>query len=177
MASVFPPELLDAIERLPARPLEATVWRHTFGDNDPEQANTGGARWNPRGVDALYASLERDIAIAEGDFRVQLEPLRPRAKRVVHGMRARLASVVDLTDDATLASVGLSRADLADLRMEKTRAVGGAAEWLGRDGMLVPSLRAKGTNLVIFPKQMTPDCLFERESSEVIFQPQPVKEG
>lgn len=175
MASVFPPDLLDAIDRLPARPIDANVWRHTFGDNDPEQANTGGARWNPRGVEALYASLDRETAIAEGDFRVQLEPLRPRAKRVVHRMRARLENVVDLTDEAALASVGLTMTDLADLRMEKTRAVGGAAEWLGRDGLLVPSLRSEGKNLVIFPNQMAPDGLFERESSEVIFVPEAAK--
>jgi RES domain-containing protein len=171
VASVFPPDLLDAIERLPTRALDADVWRHTFGDNDPGQANTGGARWNPRGVDALYASLERETAIAEGDYRVQLEPLRPRTKRVVHRVRVRLKNVVDLANETALATVGLTPADLGDLRMEKTRAVGGAAEWLGRDGILVPSLRADGANLVIFPNQMEADGLFEPISAEVIVDP------
>jgi RES domain-containing protein len=82
--------LLDAVAALPTTKFESQAWRHMFGDNPPELANTGGARWNPAGVDALYASLDRETAIAEGDFRVQLEPNRPRAKRTVYRLSVRL---------------------------------------------------------------------------------------
>jgi RES domain-containing protein len=164
--------LLDAVAALPTTKFEGQAWRHMFGDNPPELANTGGARWNPAGVDALYASLERETAIAEGDFRVQLEPIRPRAKRTVYRLSVRLAAVVDLTNPAVRLGLGLTDADLADLAMTKTAAVGGAVEWLGYDGVLVPSIRTDGVNLVIFPNRMEErDGRFDRIDAEVIFDP------
>lgn len=164
--------LLDAVAVLPTATFEGRVWRHMFGDNPPELANTGGARWNPAGVDAVYTSIERETAIAEGDYRVQLEPIRPRAKRTVYQMRVRLAAVVDLTDAAVRHRLGLVDADLADMSMVKTAAVGGAVEWLGYDGMLVPSIRGNGANLVIFPNRMEErDGRLDRVDSEVIFDP------
>lgn len=169
--AVFDPDLLDAIEGLGASDLHRHVWRHTFGDYGPEQANTGGARWNPRGVDAIYASLERDTAIAEGTFRLELEPLRPRAKRTVYSLNVTLASVVDLREPGALAVVGVTHADLVDFGMRKTQLVGGAVEWLGHDGLLVPSARAPGDNLVIFPNQMEADGAITRAGAEVIFDP------
>ncbi len=165
-------DLLDAIAALPVIGFDGGTWRHMFGDNPPELANTGGARWNPPGVDAIYSSLERETAIAEGDYRLQLEPIRPRAKRTVYRLTVRLASVVDLRSPEVRRRLGLSDADLADLTMSKTSAVGGAVEWLGHDGMLVPSMRAEGTNLVIFPNRMEErDGRLDRIDSDVIFEP------
>jgi RES domain-containing protein len=164
-------DLLDAIAALPTIEFEGVTWRHMFGDNPPELANTGGARWNPQGVDAIYASLERETAIAEGEYRVELEPIRPRAKRTVYRLSVRLASVVDLTDPEVRRRLGLDYADLADPDMAKTSAVGGAVEWLGHDGMLVPSIRADGTNLVIFPNRMEErNGRLDRVDSELIFE-------
>lgn len=169
---MFDEQLLESVARLPAGSLETVVWRHTFGDNDPQRANIGGARWNPRGVDAIYASLERQTSIAEGEYRVQLEPLRPRIRRSVHKMEVRLARVLDLTGKPSLDAVGLTRQDLASTDMERTQAVGWAAERLGCDGLLVPSVRGEGgTNLVIFPNRMEPSGLLDTVLTETIFEP------
>lgn len=138
-----------------------------FADYPPELANTGGARWNPPGVDAIYASLERETALAEGEHRLQAEPIRPRAKRTLYVLHVRLAAVIDLRDDLARHKLGLSEEDLADNDMARTAQVGGAVEWLGSDGLLVPSVRALGTNLVIYPNRME-DGLLDREGSEVI---------
>jgi hypothetical protein len=46
--------------------------------------------------------------------------------------------------------------------------VGGAIAWLGRDGLLVPSARADGVNLVIFPNQQKAEYEFRVVASEVI---------
>jgi len=56
-----------------------SVWRHAFADDPPDKANGRGARWNPPGTDALYASLERDTAIAEAEHQMAMQPARPRA--------------------------------------------------------------------------------------------------
>jgi hypothetical protein len=44
--------------------------------------------------------------------------------------------------------------------------VGGAAEWIGHDGILVPSARAEGVNLVIFPNRKKPEFRFDVIDSE-----------
>jgi hypothetical protein len=41
---------------------------------------------------------------------------------------------------------------------ERCQAIGGGAAWLHRDGLLVPSARASGWNLVAFVDQMDPDA-------------------
>ena len=44
----------------------------------------------------------------------------------------------------------------------------GAIAWLGNDGLLVPSARADGVNLVIFPNQQRADYEFRVLTSEAI---------
>ena len=83
-------------------------------------------------------------------------------------MRASLRSVLDLSDPNALAEVGLPLRSLADMDMSRCQLVGGAAEWLSHDGLLVPSARAKGTNLVIFPNRSDPESELEVVTSEVI---------
>jgi hypothetical protein len=41
------------------------------------------------------------------------------------------------------------------------RQLGGAAHWLERDGLLLPSARSSATNLVTFPATRSPDARFE----------------
>lgn len=168
----FDQELLDAIAALRPITFEGTVWRHMFGDNPPELANTGGARWNPPGVDAIYTSLERGTAIAEGDYRLGIESIRPRVKRTVYQMNVSLASVVDLADAIARRRVGLAEADLSAPGMAKTSIVGGAVDWLGHDGLLVRSVRADGVNLVVFPNRMEERSgRLTRGEMQVIYEP------
>src|SRR4051812_5642297 len=108
------PELLNALEASPSGKLDTTAWRHMFGNHPPDQENTRGARWNPPGVAAIYLSLERHGAIAEGDHAIAVQPLRPRARRVVYEIALTLENVIDLGDQEVLASIGLTESDLAD---------------------------------------------------------------
>jgi len=103
------PELLDALQRAPAGPLETAAWGHMFGMRPPDLENTGGARWNPPGVAAIYLSLARHGAIAEGDHTIAVQPFRPRARRFVYCIELTLANVLDLSDAAVLQRVGLAR--------------------------------------------------------------------
>jgi RES domain-containing protein len=52
-----------------------------FGDYPPDAENTRGARWNPPGVAAIYTSLARDGALAEAEYQIAVQPIRPRARR------------------------------------------------------------------------------------------------
>jgi RES domain-containing protein len=158
--------LLNALEAAPSGSLEVAAWRHAFGKHPPDQENTRGARWNPPGVAAIYLSLERDGAIAEGDHAVAIQPLRPRAPRFLYEISVTLGNVVDLGRPDVLANVGLSEADVADDDLTACQEVGGAAEWLGHDGVVVPSARSAAHNLVIFPSQRTAEANFDAQPGE-----------
>ncbi len=159
---------LTALEELPTREWRGRVWRHMFNEYAPERINTGGARWNPPGVGAIYAALERETAIAEGDHMIHVQPRRIFRRRVLYELAVEVDQVVDLTDPASLASVGLTMADIASDDFTACQRIGGAIAWLGHGGILVPSARRDGDNMVIL---IGPggDAEIERVSQEILF--------
>ena len=162
---IYEPALLDQLEEFGGQEWEGTVYRHMFGSYSPARMNTLGARWNPREVAALYASLERKTVLAEADYRISLEPFRPKARRTLYRISVRLRRVVDLRDPADLALVGITDVELVADDFTSCQKVGGAAQLLGNDGLLVPSARADGVNLVIYPND---DYEFDVIDSEEI---------
>lgn len=83
-------------------------------------------------------------------------------------MDIKLSSVLDITDPATLARVGLQSQSLADTDWSQCQRVGGATEWLGHDGLLIPSVRSEGTNLIIYPNKHDLAKALKIISTEVI---------
>lgn len=145
------PDRLISERLAEVEPVEWTgdVWRHTLAGYPPDRRNVHGARWNPPGVEALYVSLERDTAIAEGDYLIASQPLRPAAKRTVHRLRISLSALVDLTDPVLLEALGVDQDALTSDDHRACQAVGAAAVFLHLDGILVPSARHPGANIVI----------------------------
>jgi RES domain-containing protein len=143
--------LLDALSTLAASEWEGVVYRHMFGSIPPERENQLGARWNPPEVPAMYCSLERQTAIAEGDFQIAAQPLRPKATRRVHRIQVSLTSVVQLTDWKVLEHLGVVQASFDSVEPPRCKEIGGALAYLGHDGILVPSARCSGINLIIYP--------------------------
>jgi RES domain-containing protein len=139
-----------------------------FGDYPPDRENQRGARWNPPETPAIYTSLTRDVALAEAEFQMSLQPIRSAARRTIYTIHVVLASVIDLSDPRSLVALGLSDSDLRALDHRSCQQVGGAIEWMGNDGLLVPSARANGINLVIFPNQQKGDYEFRIAEVEVL---------
>lgn len=119
------PRLLETLARLEPTSWSGRVWRHTFADNPPDKANGRGARWNPPGADALYASLERDTALAEAEHQMASQPIRPKAKRTIHQLDFELSSVLDLTDPVLLEGLGVDTAALSRVDFTACQVVGG----------------------------------------------------
>jgi RES domain-containing protein len=165
---IYDRELLERLDQFRPKPWCGEVFRHMFGDYPPERENQRGARWNPPETPAIYASLSRVVALVEAEFHIGLQPIRPRAKRTVYRVSVVLASVVDLSDRDQLVELGILERDLTSLDHRACQNVGGAVEWLGNDGLLVPSARADGVNLVIFPNQQKSDYEFRVIGSDVI---------
>jgi RES domain-containing protein len=76
--------------------------------------------------------------------------------------------VIDLTGKRDLTNLGLSNTDLAGDDHAACQLFGGAVEWLGHDGLLVPSARATGTNLVIFPNKQQAGYQFNIVDREIL---------
>ena len=160
--------LVETLESLGSSVWQGFIYRHMFAEYDPLLENRRGARWNPPEVPAIYACLERDTVVAEAEYQIKLQSFMPRARRTIYTMSATLRSVVNLCEPGALGQVGLDLQSLADVDWSRCQLVGGAAEWLGHDGLLVPSARAKGTNLVIFPNRRNPADELEIVDSDVI---------
>ena len=153
-------------------PWRGQVYRHMFASYPPDRENRLGARWNPPDVPAIYTSLSRDAVLAEVEYQLSMEPTRPSVTRTLYQLDVSLSSVLDLTAPQTLASVGLSAADLAAVEHAKCQVVGGAVEYMAHDGLLVPSARHReGKNLVIYPNRQTEDYRFEVLEHVVLFDP------
>ena len=138
---IYPPDLLDRLESLEGKPWSGAVWRHMFGEYHPTRENTRGARWNPRDVPAIYTSLERATAVAEGDYVILMQPLRPSVKRTLYEIRITLDYVVDLSYRPLLRELGITEEELSGSDYAGCQRLGGAVEWLEHDGLLVPSAR------------------------------------
>ncbi len=143
-----------------------------FANFPPDRENTLGARWNPPEVPAIYTSLSRDTVIAEAEYQMSMEPIRPRVRRSVYTVSVALSSVLDLSSPTTLKKFDLEATDLAAIDHSKCQTIGGAVQHLGHDGLLIPSARhPMGINLVIYPNKQTADYEFNVVGYEVVFEP------
>ncbi len=67
-----------------------------------------------------------------------------------------------------LLDLGIGDNELANVEHAACQRIGGAVEWLEHDGLLVPSARSSGVNLVIFTRKQGAQAEFEIVSSEVV---------
>ncbi len=161
-------DLLKVLEAFESQTWDGTAWRHMFGDNPATRQNQLGARWNPPGVPAIYRNLDRGTALAEGEHAAAVQPLRPTAKRTIYKLHVRLEKVVDLSNPSVLLELGVNEQELAKADHAACQRIGGAVEWLEHDGLLVPSARNSGLNLVIFTRKQGAGTDFEIIDSEIV---------
>ncbi len=123
-----------------------------------------GGRFNaPGSFPAVYASLDKAVAVAELDARAHYYGLRADALQpsVLVAVEVRLQAVADLRQPAILAALGVTldaiatcdwRTAQAAGREAFTQALGRAAYEGGLEALLVPSAQVPdGVNLVYFP--------------------------
>lgn len=103
---------------------------------------------------AIYTSLQAATAIAEVEYNLarQPRPVRPDLKKTLYELEIRLSAVVNLAPALReLEALGMGRLQLLADDMRVSQEVGRSVAWFGHDGLLVPSARAAGDNLVIEP--------------------------
>jgi RES domain-containing protein len=158
---IYDRKLVAALEELAPNAWEGVAFRHMFDPFPPERQNSRGARWNPPETPAIYTSLERTTALAEANYYIDLQPLRPRATRTLYRLNIALQSTLNLTDWSVLETLGVDKSSFSSQQYIATQMIGGAAEWLRHDGILVPSARTPGINLVVFPNHQSSTYFFE----------------
>lgn len=165
-------DLLQALASIPPARWSGIVYRHMFASLPPDRENTLGARWNPPEVPAIYTSLARETVIAEAEYQMGMEPLRPPVRRTVYEIGLTLSAVLDLSSRSALSRLGISECHLGANDHSACQMVGGAVEHLNHDGLLVPSARlSTGVNLVIYPNRQTGEYQFQVLGQDIIFEP------
>lgn len=130
-------------------------------------AAKAGGRWNPVGLQAIYASLEIRTATEEAyqNFNTFGFPLTTIQPRVTAGARASLESVLDLTVAKIRKAIGFSKTELCTedwMAIQNsgdeswTQTIGRACFSAGFEGLIAPSARLQqGRNIVIFPENLS----------------------
>jgi RES domain-containing protein len=157
---IYPADIIDRLQEVEAVGWVGVVFRYMLAGLPPDRENSRGARWNPPETRAIYVSLDRETMLAEANFYIGQQPRAPKVKRTLYRIGVELSSVIDLSEWARLSAFGIDRKSFASVGYEQFQMIGGSAEWLGHDGLLVPSARSNGTNLVIYPNRQTSSYKF-----------------
>ncbi len=152
--------LLDALDACPREALNHSFWRVCRDGRDPLQAAPSRSRWCDGSFDILYASFERDGAVAEVHALLSSQPVFPsQVSWFVHRLAVRTDRTLRLADLDLLASLGIDVARYRERDYMRTQPVAEAAYFLGFDGIIAPSARWDCLNLALFCAKLAPDSL------------------
>lgn len=154
----FNPVLLDVLEAVTCERVTGTVWRQVLAPTSAARPNQRGGRWNPPGTETLYCSLDADTAAAEIDNLLAAQPVPITRQRYTYAVDIRLSHVADLRNDEGNAPFDYPY-DMSNT--DHCQTVGAAAAWLELSGLIVPSLRHNGANLVMFVANLEPTDFFD----------------
>jgi RES domain-containing protein len=168
--------LVDAIDRLEPVPYVGDVYRHVAVGRHPLSgagARSLGGRWNPpQSFATLYLADQK--ATIEAEFRrmarrqgLSLSSFLPRR---LYRIEVDLQAVIDLTETEALPE-GLVGLDFGSDNLTVTQAIGEAAQYLGREGILAPSAAGDGKVLAVFIDRLMPDSRVDDLDFDVWTEP------
>ncbi|MFC5500282.1 RES family NAD+ phosphorylase [Caenimonas terrae] len=144
-------ELLDKLADLPREAFAGRVYRATRKRLDPLLTSRSGGRWMPPGgAGVLYTSFEREGALAEICFHWSQWTPRPSKPATIHTLNVVADRTLKLVR-ANLEELGVAAGDYEAVNLPRTQQIGAAVEFLGCDGLIVPSARWACDNLILFP--------------------------
>jgi RES domain-containing protein len=140
----------------PRTPWSGHVFCHRFGSYPPDKVNQVGARWNPKEVGAIYFSLDKQTALAEGNYVISSTglPLRPGTRRCIYEVELQLQAVIHLPVEELERGLSIRKRDLLSDDWTLSQTIGDVIDYLEFDGLIVPSARSDGKNLVIYHQQL-----------------------
>ena len=161
-------ELLDEIDQLPMISIQETVCRVIRSGSDPLLCRTSSGRWGPRDLEILYTAKDPDGAVAEMYFHLSRQPVFPSKVRfTLNEIEVRTRQTLKFSSLGELETLGVDQDGYSGLLYERTQKIGDAAAFLGVDGIIAPSARWDGLNLVIFCDNLNPEDLALVSSREI----------
>ena len=152
---VHDPDILDALEAIGPQSLETVVWRVAWATRGPLAGGTGGGRWHPpNDFEALYTSLAEDAALAEAYHHLSKAPVFSTAHVKMNRLRVAAENVLVFKDLEELGPLGVDPESFRRGDYTRSREIGSAARFLDLEGLVVPSARWPGSNLVLFLDRM-----------------------
>lgn len=171
------PDLLDALTVLPEERFDGYAYRVTRLSADPTAFSTNGGRWAPPStylaVPVLYTGLTREAAMAEVASYLALLSPEPARLVALHRLRLTARRVMRLSapqlermgvDTATYPE--RTYAKIGQAPPSRSQEVGAALNFLGFDGLIAPSARWPGENLMIFGDNHGLDCELTADQRE-----------
>lgn len=149
--------LLDALDKHSPTPFDGKVWRVVRDGRDAAQGYASTARWSPGTFEVLYTSMEKSGAIAEVHFRLASQPVFP-SKVIYQAAQLQVSAqkTIQLLDTELFGALNVDKSSFAKFDYLRTQEIGDAAQFLGFDGLIVPSARAPTRNLVLFTEALGP---------------------
>lgn len=158
-------ELLDALDGHEGIQITAPAWRAVRTGRDPLVGHPSWGRWDPGTFDVIYTSLQREGALAELYFHLSRQPVFPTKTFSVYELRVASQNTLRFLDLQELGRLGVEESQYSSILYERTRSIGDAAYFLGFDGIVAPSARWNGSNMVIFTDKVNPGDVEVVESS------------
>ena len=157
------PDLLRRLEACVQQAFEGTVHRVVWADASPLRGSSRArGRWNcsKGGFEVLNTSMAGDGAAAEFEAFWSLFEQRPDRAARNWTLRVKLDRVVEL-DFEQLELLGVRQAGYQGRDYTRTQEISDALSHLGCDGLIVPSARHEGKNLVVYTQNLGPGCFVE----------------
>jgi len=168
---VLDPEILEKLDTYSGEAFKGKVWRVTWASRNPLAGGAGGGRWSPPNeFEALYTSLKSDGALAEAYYHLSRAPVFSSSSMKINQITVKLKNVLCL-NTKRLSDLGLDDPLASRIDLGLTQPIAQAAHLLDYEGMLVPSARHDGDNLVIFLDRINADIQLDLTKSDDVNWP------
>jgi len=127
--------------------------------HDPAQCSSSGGRWDDGTFDVLYTAADKDGAVAEMFYHLKRgQPIFPSQVRFrLHELHVSLKAALKLADMDALSSLGIDTSRYGQLMYRerggeypRCQDIAEVAHFLEFDGLIVPSARWDGENIILF---------------------------
>ena len=162
------PDLLAHLEGWREGPFEGAVHRVVWADRSPVQGSSGArGRWSSPDsqFEVLNTSFMPEGASAEFEAFWSLFEQRPDRQALNWRLRVRLNRAVEL-DFGALETLHVAQSDYGDREYSRTQEISDAVNYLGYDGLIVPSARYECRNLIIYIQNLAGDWVVEDDESK-----------
>lgn len=161
-------QLLDVLDALPRVALDETVWRVVQNGKDPLLCRSSQGRWDLGHFDVLYTALDAEGAVSEMYFHLSRQPVFPsRVTFTLNEIQVKTRSTLKFGTLDGLLALGVDPDGYSGLLYGRTQEIGDTAAFLGFDGLIAPSARWDGLNLVLFCDHLQPEDLELKSSSPI----------